>query len=157
MFHDISKPLVLIVARIRPPIPVEEIAVLIYLVLIGTLLSGSPIRGPYRDGEIEGGRLEDALLADQRDQVTFETESGQIDPRHWLLPMIGKLIHIRQSGMPYQRLAIHVPNRTQPNSTEVAHSHAASSRTALAIVSAASRCIPGITCEYRCRVNSGEA
>ena len=35
--------------------------------------------------------------------------------------------------------------------------HAASNRTALAIVSAASRCIPGITCEYRCRVNSGEA
>ena len=33
----------------------------------------------------------------------------------------------------------------------------ASNRTERAMVSAASRCIPGMTCAYRCRVNSGEA
>jgi hypothetical protein len=58
----------------------REMAVLIHLVLIGTILSRSPIRGPYRDWEIEDGRLEDALLADQRHPLTFEREANQVGP-----------------------------------------------------------------------------
>ncbi len=51
----LPQPPVLMMLWIRTPIPVEEIAVLIHLVLIGTFLSGSPICSPYRDGEIEDG------------------------------------------------------------------------------------------------------
>jgi hypothetical protein len=89
----LPQPPVLMMLWIRTPIPVKEIAVLIHFVLIGTFLSWIPIRGPYRDGEIEDGRLENALLAHQRNPLTFERETGQIRPRHRPLPVITHLIN----------------------------------------------------------------
>jgi hypothetical protein len=103
----LPQPPVLMMLWIRTPKPVEEIAVLIHLVVIGTFRSGRPIGGPYRDGEIEDGRLEDALLTDQRHPLTFEPEARQIGPRHRPLPVIIQLVDVAEGNRPDQILSLH--------------------------------------------------
>ena len=90
---------------------------------------------------------------------TFEREARQVGPRHRPLPVITQLIHIGEGNRPNQILSLHraKPYATTPNQLRSNPNYAASNRTAQAMVSAASRCIPDITCEYRCKVNSGEA